>query len=91
MCFGFWMDFIRIFNRGISTDIANKIIYYINGSLEYKDSKYEMIPDNDLLTVRKYVLDWSKYNEYSSSLSTNQFITDTNYNSYSNYFIEQAY
>lgn len=91
MCFGFWMEFIRIFNRGISTDIANKIIYYINDSLEYKNSNYEMIPDNDLLTVRKFVLDWSQYNEYSSSLSTNQFITGTNYTDYNNYFIGQTY
>jgi hypothetical protein len=88
MCFGFWMEFIQLFNRGISTDIANKIIYYINNSLEYKESKYEMIPDNDLFTVRQYVLDWSQYNEYTNSLTTNQLINDANYN---NYFIEQTY
>lgn len=81
MCFGFWTELLMKYNKGISLELGNKIIYYINNTLEYKESNYTDIPDNDLLNTRSKIAEWGAYNEYSRSLSTNQIITDINSNS----------
>lgn len=59
MCFGDWKSFIKEYSDGITIDIANKIIKYINRSVEVGKST-----DADLLKLRDELIDWSKYNEY---------------------------
>lgn len=61
MCFGDWKTFIKEYRDGITIDIANKIIKYINRAAELGESV-----DNDLLKLREELIDWSRYNEYIS-------------------------
>ena len=63
MCFGYWVDLLQKYNRGITPSIADKVIRYINRSVnEYKDNSMVI---NYLLSTRKYVKDWSEYNDYN--------------------------
>lgn len=64
MCFGDWKSFVREYSDGITIDIANKIIKYINRAVELGKST-----DNDLLKLRESLVDWSRYNEYCTTNS----------------------
>ena len=64
MCFGDWKSFVKEYSDGITIDIANKIIKYINRAVELGKST-----DNDLLKLRESLADWSRYNEYCTTNS----------------------
>lgn len=75
MCFGFWHEFLREYNKGITTDIGYKIINFIDTSLYYEQNNYVEIPDKELMSVRKNILGWCDYNEYTRGLQTNLCLT----------------
>lgn len=62
MTFGNWMEFLNRYHRGITRDIAFKIINYLKEAEERDGSS-----DQDLLVVRDQMLNWSIENEYLNS------------------------
>lgn len=66
MCFGFWYELLQKYNRGITLNIAQKVVTFIQGSIDYEQ---QYLPEEDmtrkLLQVRENVEGWSKYNEYA--------------------------
>ena len=57
MCFGNWTKFLEIYNKGITQDIAFKLIFYLKRAIEEGESN-----DHELLTVRNQILNWSYLN-----------------------------
>lgn len=57
MCFGDWNTFLKTYNKGITQDIAFKILNYVKKSLETDSSD-----DNNLLELRSNIIDWSGIN-----------------------------
>lgn len=57
MCFGNWQEFLSRYNKGISTDLAFKILFYLKRAIENKESK-----DSELLNIRNNILEWSGLN-----------------------------
>lgn len=72
MCFGYWYELLKKYNRGITIDIATKIIKFINISNQFEQN---YITDNNksnyLLAVRDEVKGWSEYNEYADHMRIN--------------------
>lgn len=69
MCFGYWYDLIQNYNRGVTLNIAQKIIYFVNRSIEFEqENNYVNDCTNTMLKVREHVLEWSEYNEYADNL-----------------------
>ena len=62
-CFGFWSELLIKYYRGITKDIANKTILFLNKSLEIEKNNLEH--NEVLLKLRDHVLSWSNYNEYA--------------------------
>jgi len=60
MCFGNWMEFLKEYKYGISIDIANKVIEYLELSMDI-DKTY----DSGILDLVDKLKDWSVYNERS--------------------------
>ena len=58
MCFGNWMEFLQRYNKGITIEIARKIIYYLEQAIQEGGTN-----DNNLLTLRDAVKDWSYLNQ----------------------------
>lgn len=58
MCFGDWYTFLDTYNKGITKEIAFKIIFYLKRAIEEGCSN-----DGDLLNIRKNILNWSELNE----------------------------
>lgn len=65
-CFGFWMELLYKYSKGITINIANKVINFLQRSLEeIKGTNQESINyANTLLSLRDHVYNWSIYNEY---------------------------
>lgn len=59
MCFGKWWEFLEEYKYGITTEIANKILSYLNQSINEDCSN-----DYGLLELRDKIKEWSEYNEY---------------------------
>ena len=59
MVFGNWISLLEKYNRGITKEIALKVIYYLDQAIE-NDNKTN---DNDILTLRNKIMDWSMNNE----------------------------
>jgi len=59
LIFGNWMLFLERYNRGITLDIAYKILYYIKDHIDNK------IKHSELLNIRDKILSWANYNERS--------------------------
>ncbi len=57
MCFGNWPNLLAKYNRGITLDIAFKILFYLKKAVENNNSQ-----DNQLLDIRDKILDWSGLN-----------------------------
>lgn len=57
MLFGNWAAFLNKYNRGITQDVAFKILFYLKRAIEEGGSK-----DNELLTLYDNIQDWSMYN-----------------------------
>lgn len=69
MCFGYWFDLLQTYNKGITLNIAQKIIYFIQRSIEFEqENNYINDCTNTMLKVRDHVLEWRDYNEYADSL-----------------------
>lgn len=62
MCIGNWPAFLEEYNKGITIDIANKVINYINTAISLGDTK-----TGDLLKLRDSIQDWSIINEYGAN------------------------
>ena len=58
MCFGNWYAFLETYNRGLSQEIAFKVLFYLKRALENENSN-----DSELLNIREKILDWSGLNE----------------------------
>lgn len=58
MCFGNWQEFLRLYHDGITRDIANKLIYYLDRAIREGGSN-----DNGLLDLRNNIYSWSIQNE----------------------------
>lgn len=58
MCIGNWVEFLKIYNTGITQDIAFKIIFYLK---KLEEEGFEMT--NEILNTRQQILDWSYLNE----------------------------
>ena len=56
MVIGRWYEFLEKYNRGITPQIANKVIRYINTALNTEKST-----DAGLLKLRDNIYDWSQY------------------------------
>lgn len=80
MCFGFWVELVQKYNKGITPKIAQKIIDYIDRSVHDSDGMNANVI-NDLLGLRNYVEGWSRYNEYGDIYRIN----NTNGIGYNNY------
>lgn len=59
MCFGNWMAFLEEYKYGITIELANKIINYVNYAISLGDTE-----TGELLKLRDKVQDWSVLNEY---------------------------
>lgn len=69
MCFGYWFDLLHTYNKGITLNIAQKIIYFIQRSIEFEqEGNYLNDCTNTMLQVRDHVLEWRDYNEYADRL-----------------------
>ena len=55
MCFGNWKEFLELYKDGITRDIAQKIIYFLNRAIDEGESC-----DAGLLDLRDSILDWSE-------------------------------
>lgn len=58
MVFGCWWRFLSDFRYGITIDIANKLIWYLNTAIEKGESD-----DGGLLDLRETIKDWSYLND----------------------------
>lgn len=75
MCFGFWFDLLKKYNRGITINIAQKIIYFVQRSIEFEqEGNYDNDISNSMLKVRDHVIGWSNYNEYSDRLPVSGYV-----------------
>lgn len=69
MCFGYWFDLLEKYNKGITLNIAQKIIYFIQRSIEFEqENNYSNDCSNTMLAVRDHVLEWRNYNEYADNI-----------------------
>lgn len=65
MCFGKWWEFLELYNRGITKEIAKKLIFYINESMRVEGST-----DGELSKLREKIKDWSEYNDQFTRVPT---------------------
>lgn len=59
MCFGDWQSFLSEYKAGITIEIANKLIRYLESAAQLGGTK-----TNNLLKLRDEIQDWSVMNEY---------------------------
>lgn len=57
MCFGNWVEFLNIYNTGLTQDIAFKLLFYLKKAEELGESD-----DKDLLNLRNTITNWSNLN-----------------------------
>lgn len=75
MCFGFWYNLLKKYNKGITIDIAQKVIVFLKRSVEFEQNYLpEDNRSNFLLAVRDEVKGWSEYNEYADNMRINGVI-----------------
>ena len=75
MCFGFWYELIKKYNRGITVNIAQKIIYFIQRSIEFEqEGNYDNDCSNQMLQVRNNVINWNNYNVYADRLPVSGYM-----------------
>lgn len=90
MCFGNWVELLQRYNRGITVRIAQKVINYIDRSVNEFSENAAVI--NDLLGIRQNVESWGRFNEYSDNrrigtVTVNAIGTNSNYYN-SGYYLE---
>ncbi len=59
MCFGKWYEFLEVYNKGITLDIAYKILFYLKKAVGNNSSQ-----DNQLLDIRNKIINWSGLNDH---------------------------
>lgn len=85
MCFGYWVELLQKYNRGITLNIAKKVINYIDRSINNADNLNESTI-NELFRLKNNIEGWGMYNEYADSRRIGT-IDITNYNNqYNNYY-----
>lgn len=57
MCFGNWPAFLEKYNKGLTQDVAFKLLYYLKKSLEKEGTD-----DSGLLNLREKIKEWSEMN-----------------------------
>ena len=92
MCFGYWIELLKRYSRGITPRIAQKVINYIDRSINDND-KLNSIAINDLLGLKQNVEGWSRYNEYADNRRIGVVNVNNNYSQYytDNYYLEDQY
>lgn len=89
MCFGYWMELLQKYNRGITPKIATKIINYVDRSIDNDDLNAKVI--NDLLGLREKIEGWNRFNEYNDRYVNNSMpYIDYQYN-YNQQYLENKY
>lgn len=74
-CFGFWMELLVKYNRGITLNIANKVINFLQASIEsIKGIADNTVYANTLLSLRDNVYNWSIYNQYIDNPRIGQIV-----------------
>lgn len=74
-CFGFWMELLVKYNRGITLNIANKVINFLQASIEsIKGIADNTVYANTLLSLRDNVYNWSVYNQYIDNPRIGQIV-----------------
>lgn len=75
MCFGYWYDLLKRYHRGITVNIAQKIIFFTQTSIEF-EQKNNYVNDytSSLLDVREHVKGWSEYNEYADHIPVSGYV-----------------
>lgn len=74
-CFGFWMELLVKYNRGITLNIANKVINFLQASLEsIKGIADNTVYANTLLSLRDNVYNWSVHNQYIDNPRIGQIV-----------------
>ena len=74
-CFGFWMELLYKYRNGITINIANKVINFLQASLEeIKGINSSSNYANTLLQLRDHVYNWSIYNEYLDRAKIGQIV-----------------
>ena len=58
MIIGNWVSLLERFNTGITVEIANKVIMFLQSAIDNDDKS----DDNNLLEVRDRIIDWSNRN-----------------------------
>ena len=85
MCFGYWVELLQKYSRGITLNIAKKVINYIDRSINNTDNLNESTI-NELFRLKNNIEGWGMYNEYADSRRIGT-IDITNYNNqYNNYY-----
>jgi hypothetical protein len=74
MCFGYWIELLRKYNKGITIDIAQKVVVFIQRSIEYEQHYIGDSNINTLLAIGEDVTKWSQYNEYGDTMKINGVI-----------------
>jgi len=82
MTFGKWWDLLVKYRYGITLDIANKVIKYINKCQEHNE-----LTNIEYFKLKESMESWAKYNERSAT------VVNTNYNNnfYGNGYIDVNY
>lgn len=58
MVFGDWITFLKLYNKGLTQDIAFKLLFYIKRAIDEGKST-----DANLLDLRERLIDWSNHNK----------------------------
>ena len=61
MCFGFWQELLQKYNKGITKDIAEKTLIFLQKSLDVQNLNIDFT--NNLLQLRDDIIKWSDYND----------------------------
>ena len=67
MCVGYWQELLIKYNKGITLEIANKCVNFIQKSIEM-DQNMGLECSNKLLGLRNDLIDWSTLNQYGESM-----------------------
>ena len=81
MCFGYWVELLQKYNRGITLNIARKVINYIDRSINDNDN-LNSAAINDLMGLRENIEGWGRYNEYGDTRRIGVIDVNNNYNQY---------
>ncbi len=73
-CFGFWIELLYKYNKGITIDIANKVMNFLQKSLEVEKLGTNNEYVNSLLRLRDDIYNWSVYNQYADRARIGEII-----------------